>query len=92
MSGTSTIWTPATGKKPRVLGFAIAGSVVGDYTLSNTNFTYVFSEGVAGTTVNSPALGNGMPSSISNTPWTLKGPVAATTPNTASGTIFGTEE
>lgn len=93
VSATSAVWTPASGKKFRLTAFYVSGSVAGDYTLTdNGNTVNVFTIASANSTVAVPWLGMGWLSAISNTALTIKGPVAATTPCTASGTFIGKEE
>lgn len=92
VSAVAKVWPPASGKKFRLLGFTLAGSVAGDYVLfdnANTIFAVTLPAGIS---FNAPLPGNGTLSAVSNTPLTIHGPVGATTPCTASGAVYGTEE
>lgn len=92
VSGPTSVWTPAAGKKFRLMGFVLAGSVAGDYILfDNANTVYAVTLPV-GISFMAPLPGNGWLSAVSNTPLTMRGPVAATTPNTGTGQVYGTEE
>lgn len=86
-----TVWTPATGKKFRVLAFAlslsVAGSVILKYGAANTEFLRTPTV-AAGTGHTSPDLGMvGMPGAANDV---LKIDVTAT--GSVSGYVLGTEE
>jgi hypothetical protein len=87
----ATIWTPASGKKFRLMGFVLAsGTVGGGVTLKdNTAGITIFI--VPTLTVSSPVhavLGNGILSAAANNVLTATG--IAT--ETLTGTVWGTEE
>lgn len=86
-----TIWTPAAGKKFRLMGFVLALDTAAD--------TITFRDNTAGTilvnvraaqnaTVSSPPMGNGILSAAANNVLTATGGVA----NNLRGFVFGTEE
>ena len=86
----ATVWTPGAGKKFRVVGYIMTGSVVGNY---------VFKDNTAGTTIFIVPIGtagvgiatdwrNGILSAAANNVLTCTGPAAST----LSGTIYGNEE
>lgn len=85
-----TVWTPAAGKKFRLMKLFISGSVAGNYT---------FKDNTAGTTIlvltlpaggpfNPVDLDNGILSAAANNVLTCTGPGAST----LSGMLCGTEE
>ena len=97
LNGTSvaseaTIWTPASGRKFRLMGFCLTSGTVGgnvvlkDNTAGTTIMVLPF--GAAASTLTSPVMGNGILSAAINNVLTATG--AAT--QTLSGFIFGTEE
>ncbi|MGI8551308.1 MAG: hypothetical protein ACR2PL_11070 [Dehalococcoidia bacterium] len=91
VASEATIWTPASGKKVRVMGFLLSSSVAGSVTLrDNTAGTIiaVVPCGTAGVGVPSPALGNGILSAAANNVLTATGPAASA----LSGMVYGTEE
>lgn len=83
-----TIWTPAAGKKFRLMGFLLFNSAGGTILLKD-EATEIFRlvTSTAGPTVG-PAFGNGILSALANN--TLKLDVG--TGGNISGTVFGTEE
>lgn len=90
VASEATWWTPASGKKVRLMGGVFTGSVVGNYVIrDNTAGTTiaVIPVGVAGAAVTF-TLGNGILSAAANNVLTVDGPPAST----ASGILFGTEE
>jgi len=91
IAAEATVWTPAAGKKFRLMGMTIACSVAGDVTFrDNTAGTIIaVLTCQAGVSISlSPAFGNGILSAAANNVLTATGPAAST----LSGTIFGTEE
>ena len=86
----ATIWTPASGKKFRLLGFLFAGSVTGNITLrDNTAGTVIFIiPGTAGIFITSPPMGFGILSAAANNVLTATGPALTT----LSGVVFGRED
>ena len=92
INAETTIWTPAAGKKFRLMGYSLtSGTVAGnvvlkDNTAGTTIFTLPF--GAAAVPLISPPMGNGILSAAANNVLTATG--AAT--QTLSGVIFGTEE
>ena len=88
----ATIWTPATGKRFRVMGFMLTSGTVGgnvvfkDNTAGTTILTLPF--GAAAIPLVSAPMGNGIFSAAINNVLTATG--VAT--QTLSGTIFGCEE
>jgi hypothetical protein len=91
ITAETTIWTPAAGKKFRLMGFVITqGTLTGNVTLrDNTAGTtiLVIPASVVGNSLYVP-LGNGILSAAANNVLTAQG--AAT--ETISGFVFGTEE
>ena len=92
IAGTAeaTIWTPATGKRFRLMGFILT---------SGTTSTLTFNDGTAGTLIFqtrgannapiiTPPLGDGILSLAANNPLT----VTRGTSGTLEGVVFGTEE
>jgi hypothetical protein len=88
----TTIWTPTSGKKFRLMGFCLAqGVATGAVTLKdNTAGTtiLVIPQNTVGVAVCSPVLGNGILSAAANNVLTATG--AST--ETLTGFVFGTEE
>lgn len=92
ITSETTIWTPAAGKKFRVMGFCLADGVV--------TGTVVLKDNTAGTTIFtipadsvgvgfcSPPMGNGVLSAAANNVLTATG--AST--QTITGFLYGTEE
>lgn len=89
-SGTPVaIWTPASGKKFRIMGYHLSLSVAGAIILKdNTTEIYRTPLMAAGIGQASPPLGNGILSVASNN--LLNADVTAS--GTLTGTVFGTEE
>ncbi len=88
------VWVPPLTKRARFLGFTLMGSVTGDYVLVDNatgNTLYAFSL-AANVPMVSPPLGNGILGSGNGVTLTVRGPALTATPNTVSGTFFGTEE
>lgn len=87
-----TIWTPASGKKFRIMGFVLTSGTAGgtvalkDNTAGTTILQIPLS--TVGATVVSPPMGNGILSATANNVLTATG--VAT--QTISGYVFGTEE
>lgn len=90
INAETTIWTPASGKKFRLMGYVLVGSAAGNVT---------FKDNTAGTTIHvlpTPAGGAGIPVTLSN------GQLSAAANNvltatgsvnmTLSGVVWGTEE
>lgn len=88
----TTIWTPAAGKKFRLMGFCLAqGVATGAITLKdNTAGTTIFTvpQNTVGVAVCSPDLKNGILSATANNVLTATG----VSTETITGTIWGTEE
>lgn len=89
VASEATWWTPASGKKFRLMGGILTGSVAGDYIIrdNTAGSTILVIPALAGAPV-SFALGNGILSGTADNVLTVDGPPAST----ASGTLFGTEE
>lgn len=92
ITSETTVWTPAAGKKFRLMGFALAqGTVSGGVTLKdNTAGTtiLILPSNTAGAVLISPSMGNGILSATANNVLTATG--IAT--ETLTGYLFGTEE
>lgn len=92
IASETTIWTPAAGKKFRLMGYVLeTGTVGGNVQLKdNTAGTliHIVPFGAASTVIVSPFMGNGQLSSAANNVLTATG--AAT--QTLSGTLIGIEE
>lgn len=90
IAAEATIWTPASGKKFRLMGVYLQQSVAGNITLrDNTAGTIicVVPSGAAGDAA-LILLGNGIMSAAANNVLTATGAAAST----LSGIVFGTEE
>lgn len=89
-SGTPVaIWTPASGKKFRLMGYALSLSVVGSVILDDSATEIIRTPLMAGGIgQSSPPMGNGILSAAANN--ALKADVSAS--GTVSGFVFGTEE
>lgn len=87
-----TIWTPAAGKKFRLMGYTFTqGVATGAIALKdNTAGTTIFTvpQNTLGAAFNSPNMGNGILSAAANNVLTATG--VAT--ETLTGTVYGTEE
>lgn len=92
IAAEATIWTPAAGRRFRLMGFVLtSGTVAGNVTLKdNTAGTtiLVIPFGTAAGTVIAPPMGNGILSVAINNVLTATG----TATQTLSGYLFGTEE
>lgn len=92
ITAETTIWTPAGGKKFRLMGFVIAqGVLTGAITLrDNTAGTIILTipQNTVGVAFASPNMGNGILSAAANNVLTAQG--VAT--ETITGYFFGTEE
>ncbi|MGI8467733.1 MAG: hypothetical protein ACR2N3_04705 [Pyrinomonadaceae bacterium] len=90
IAAEAAVWTPAAGKKFRLMGGVITTSVAGNITFKdNTAGTTIMVVPVtAGVPVVIPPMGNGILSAAANNVLTAIGPAAST----FSGTLFGTEE
>lgn len=86
----TTIWTPASGKRFRLMGFALFSDTGTALTFrDDTAGTTIWSDGVAaGGRANSPDMGDGILSAAADNVLTLQCATAAT----VNGTVFGTEE
>lgn len=89
----TTIWTPAAGKKFRLMGYVLTGGVAaGNVVLKDntggTSLPLILPFGSVGATIVSPPMGNGIVSATANNVLTATG--AST--QTLSGYLFGTEE
>ena len=90
VAAETTVWTPAGGKKFRLMGYHLAASVAGNIILrDNTAGTViaVIPSGAGGSGVHVD-LGNGVLSAAANNVLTAQGPAAST----LSGVIYGIEE
>lgn len=85
------IWTPGAGKKFRLMGYALAGSVDSVLLLKDAATEIapgrVTIKAANGTQIN-PPIGNGVLSAVANNALNLD----ATVGSTVSGYVFGTEE
>lgn len=92
VTSETTIWTPAAGKKFRLMGFCLAeGVATGAVTLrDNTAGTIIFTipQNTIGVAFCTPPMGNGILSAAANNVLTALG--AST--ETLTGTVWGTEE
>jgi hypothetical protein len=92
IAAEASIWTPAAGKRFRLMGFVLTAGVVAGNILLKDNTAgstiLVIPAGTAGGTIVSPPMGNGILSAAANNPLTATG--SAT--QTLSGYVFGTEE
>ena len=90
ITAAATLWTPAAGKRFRLMGFLLAqGVVTGAVTLADGGATiFIIPPNTIGLVIPPPALGNGILSAAANNALTAIG--AAT--ETLTGTIWGTEE
>lgn len=91
ITSETTIWTPAAGKKFRLMGFVLTqGTATGNVTLKdNTAGTTILI--IPATTLGQPlsmALGNGILSAAANNVLTATG----VSTETISGFVYGTEE
>jgi hypothetical protein len=88
----TTIWTPAAGKKFRLMGYVLSGgTVMGNVILRDNTAGAIINIapiGTIGAVVTTPDLGNGVLSAAANNVLTATG--AST--QTLSGFVFGTEE
>lgn len=84
------VWTPAGGKKFRVMGFMLSSSVAGSVILKDGAATEIIRTPLMGAAVGlaSPPMGNGYLSTTANN--TLQVDVTAT--GTVSGFVYGIEE
>ena len=86
-----TIWTPAAGKKFRLMGWALTLSVAGSIIFGDNaigTLIYRTPALLANTPLTAPPMGNGFLSAAANN--VLKADVTAT--GNISGVVFGTEE
>jgi hypothetical protein len=92
ITSETTIWTPAAGKKFRLMGFVLTGGVAaGNIVLKDNtggSTILVIPVGTIGATIASPPMGNGIFSAAAGNVLTATG--AST--QTLSGYVFGTEE
>lgn len=86
----ATIWTPAAGKKFRLMGFMLMVSVLSTLTFKDNTAgtTILLARGNANDPLSLPAIGNGILSAVANNVLTVTRSVAAT----LDGTVWGTEE
>ncbi len=83
------LWTPASGKKFRLMGYALSLSVAGSVILKDDTTEIIRTPLMdAGIGVTGPNLGNGILSAVADNK--LKADVTAT--GTISGFVFGCEE
>jgi len=92
ITSETTIWTPAAGRKFRLMGYVLTGGVAaGNIILKDGtggSTILIVPNGAAGATIVSPPMGNGILSAAANNVLTATG--AST--ETLSGYLFGTEE
>lgn len=92
ISPEATIWTPAAGRKFRIMGYVLESGTLGGNVLlkDNTGGTtcLIIPFGAANGVITSPPMGNGFLSAAANNVLTATGTGA----QTLSGYIFGTEE
>lgn len=92
ITSETTIWTPAGGKKFRLMGFLLAqGVATGAVTLKDNtagSTIYIIPPHTVGVVIPPPNLGNGILSAAANNVLTAQG--AST--ETLTGVVFGTEE
>ncbi len=96
-SSATAVWTPAAGKKFRLMGFLIAASSAGDVLLQDSTAAasgspatiFRFASGTGGPGITPAGMGNGIVSTSTNNLLTVTAP---TTTATVSGTVWGTEE
>lgn len=92
IAAEATIWTPAAGKKFRLMGYLLTSGVVGGNVILKDNTAgatiHIVPFGAAAVPIGSPPYGNGQLSATANNVLTATG--VAT--QTLSGTIWGTEE
>lgn len=92
ITGETTIWTPAAGKKFRLMGYVLETGTIGGNVLLKDNTAgstiHIVPFGAANGVITSPPMGNGQLSAAANNVLTATG----TATQTLSGTIFGTEE
>jgi hypothetical protein len=93
IAAEATIWTPASGKKFRLMGGNVASSVVGNVTLRDGTAGTIIAVvpcGVANVAypIFGPNAGNGILSALADNKLTATGPALST----LSGVVFGTEE
>jgi hypothetical protein len=88
----TTIWTPTTGRKFRLMGYVLESGTVGGNVLLKDNTAgttiLVIPFGAANGVIVSPPMGNGILSAAVNNVLTATG----TATQTLSGYVFGTEE
>lgn len=92
VAGTGlTVWTPAAGKKFRLMGWSLSTATAADLIFGdNAVGTVIYRTGVQqiNTTIPSPPIGNGILSAAANNVLKLDVSVGAT----VGGTVWGTEE
>lgn len=92
ITGETTIWTPASGKRFRIMGYVLESGTVGGNVLLKDNTggstILIVPFGAANGVIPSPPMGNGILSVAANNVLTATG--SAT--QTLSGYLFGTEE
>jgi hypothetical protein len=92
ITSETTVWTPASGKKFRIMGYSIttgvlAGAItVKDNTAGST--ILIIPQNTIGVVIQSPPMGNGILSAAANNVLTMTGATA----ETVTGYLFGTEE
>ncbi len=89
VAAEATVWDPAAGKKFRLMGMIVAGSVAGDYIFRDNTAGAIIAivPGLAAAPV-AVNFGNGILSAAADNLLTCDGPALST----ISGTLFGTEE
>ena len=92
ITSETTIWTPTSGKKFRIMGYVITTGVltgaitVRDNTAGST--ILIIPQNTIGVVIQSPPMGNGILSAAANNVLTFQGATA----ETVTGYVFGTEE
>jgi len=92
ITSETTIWTPAAGKKFRLMGFLLTqGALTGAVTLKDNtggSTILIIPQTTIGVAIASPPMGNGILSAVANNVLTAIGATA----ETLTGFVFGTEE
>jgi len=92
VASETTIWTPAAGKKFRLMGYILTSGTTGGNVVLKDNTAgatiHVVPFGAANSTITTPPMGNGILSAAVNNVLTATGQAT----QTLSGVVFGTEE
>jgi hypothetical protein len=84
----ATIWTPASGKKFRFMGFLLSTTVAGNFLFKDNTTEFLRAPAIAGDFKPPPPMGNGYLSSAADNPLKLD----VTVNGTVNGFVFGCEE